>query len=130
MCSNKFNAIILAMKNEANNKAKQIEDMKKKRARLFEEILAHEDLMDGTFIERYSTCSRDGCKCHDGDKHGPRYYFAVTRDGRQKQHYVRKGNKDLVLAGIDSYHQVQELLYEITEINRELIDLEDASELS
>ena len=49
---------------------------------LLEELPRLSLLIHGSYFERYSTCSRKGCACHEGRRHGPRAYVALRSAGR------------------------------------------------
>ena len=80
-------------------------------------------LIRGSYFERFSTCSRPNCACHEGQRHGPRSYVAVTQGKRQRQHYVPKGQQDAVKLGVDQYHDLLEIMCQVTLINLELMRL-------
>ncbi len=81
----------------------------------------HTGVLHGTWVERYTVCSRKNCKCHYGEKHGPRYHLAVMEDGKQRQHYIRMGNKDLAMKGLEHNRIVEQILQKMTKINLELM---------
>ncbi len=91
------------------------------RATLTEELSTLSHLLRGSWVERYSVCSRPGCKCHQGERHGPRHYLVINEDGRQRQKYVANSQADAALAGISQYHRSREIVERITQINLELI---------
>ena len=78
-------------------------------------------IIRGTAFERYSVCSRPNCKCHTGEKHGPRHYVSVTGNGRQRQHYVPNSQVETVYRGVRQYHRVLSMIDEITTINLRLM---------
>lgn len=45
-----------------------------------ESIEAVEETSSGTVVIRKNTCGSEGCKCQNGELHGP-YKYVVTRDG-------------------------------------------------
>ena len=81
--------------------------------------LAH--ILHGSWVERYSVCSRPDCKCHRGEKHGPRYYLVVNEDGRQRQKYIPKSQVPAARNGVEEHRRMQEIAKRITEINLKLI---------
>lgn len=99
----------------------KIEKLLKDRRRLLNELAAAPVLFRGTWMERYMTCTRPNCKCHRGEKHGPRGYLSVVQDGKQKMHYIRQRDQNLVKRGIANNERLQKLLLEITSINLELL---------
>jgi len=66
------------------------------RARLLRQLSTLSRLLRGSLFERFSTCTRRLCRCHQGRPHGPRTYLAVTSGKRQRQHYVPKSQRDAV----------------------------------
>lgn len=91
------------------------------RERLLDELSSLTHVLHGTWIERYSTCSRENCRCHRGDKHGPRYYVVINEAGKQRQKYIPLSQAAAATEGIEQYQRLQEIVAEITRINLELI---------
>lgn len=98
-----------------------LQKLLERRKQLVNELSQYPGLLRGTWVERYTVCSRPNCKCHNGEKHGPRYHVAVMEDGKQKQHYVRLENKELALSGLKQNEIIENILQEITKINLELM---------
>lgn len=100
---------------------RRIEALLERRAELLNELAKKAWLLRGTWAERYSTCMRPNCKCHQGEKHGPRYYLSIARQGKKREVYIRRRHEDLVRKGIAQYQTVDDILLQITEINLELL---------
>lgn len=92
-----------------------------RRTSLLEELGSLTQVLHGSWVERYSVCSRKGCKCHQGNRHGPRYYVVVSEDGHQRQKYISLSQVPAALKGIEQYQRLQAIVEEITQINLELI---------
>jgi hypothetical protein len=92
-----------------------------KRTRLLEELSSLTKVLHGSWIERYSVCARKGCRCHQGERHGPRYYVVVNEAGRQRQRYVPLSQVATALEGIAQYQRLQTIVEEITRVNLELM---------
>ena len=95
--------------------------MQRERKRLLGELSEISLVLRGSYLERFSTCSRPGCSCHEGKRHGPRSYVVVTRDKVQRQVYVPQGQVEVVRRGIAGYHRLLEIVDRITSINLELM---------
>ena len=93
----------------------------KERAELLAEMGTLSQLLHGTWVERYSVCSRPGCRCHSGDRHGPRHYLVVNLNGRQRQKYVSNSQVEVAQAGLAQYRRLQEIVDRITYLNLTLI---------
>ncbi len=92
---------------------------------LFREITALTDVLWGNILERYTTCSRPNCRCHQGERHGPRYYLVTTEDGRQKQRYLPVRHASKIRKAAEQRKQLETILREITQINLELMEAEE-----
>ena len=103
----------------------KIQKLLERRKQLAEELVNHTGVLHGTWVERFTVCSRPNCACHRGEKHGPRYHLAVMEDGKQRQHYIRLAQKEQALKGLEHDRVIEDILQEITRINLELMK-EDA----
>jgi hypothetical protein len=94
---------------------------KRERQRLLDELSHLTKLIRGSFFERFSTCTRPTCACHQGQRHGPRGYVAVKDGRRQRQYYVPQNQTDAIQHGIQQYHRLLEIVDRISSINLELM---------
>jgi hypothetical protein len=94
-----------------------INSLKQERDELLNEIAGLSKLLHGSWVERYSTCSNKKCKCHKGEKHGPRRYLVVNENGRQKQKYIANRLVEEAKVGIQQHHRLKEIVDRMTEIN-------------
>ena len=84
------------------------------------------EVMRASLLERMTQCSKPGCKCMRGEKHGPAYYLTVSYSkGKTRQAYVAKDRKKIAEAWIGNYRRVREALEEISRINLELLRLKE-----
>lgn len=85
-----------------------------------------DEVLRGSLLERMTQCSKPGCKCMRGEKHGPAYYLTVSYSkGKTRQVYLPKDRKKIVEAWIGNYRRVWEALEEISRINLELLRLKE-----
>jgi uncharacterized protein DUF6788 len=80
-----------------------------------------EQVLAGTLIEQGRRCGRPGCRCADGEPHGPYAYFTPRPSGRGRARYV-----PATLAGVARRYlgrgtEVEAVLAEISAINAELL---------
>lgn len=92
-----------------------------RRGRLLKKLEALTLVVHGSYLERLSTCSRKGCTCHQGKKHGPRAYVVIHRDGRQRQVYVPQEQVAPIREGLRQHGQALALLRQVTDINLKLM---------
>ena len=91
------------------------------RCRLLSELSALAGMLHGSWVERYSVCSRPGCRCKSGERHGPRHYLVIRKEGRQRQKYVPNSQVAAARKGVAAYQRVGEIVERITEINLSLM---------
>jgi len=101
--------------------AKDKKKLQEEVTELLAELSRLRKVLHGSWVVRYSTCSNRNCRCHRGEKHGPRHYLVVNENGKQWQKYVPNSQIDAVLAGIEEYKHALSLLDRISEINIQLM---------
>lgn len=82
------------------------------------------DCLRASFVERFSRCGKSQCQCqHGGDKHGPFYYLTqCLAVGRINKFLLKTPSQQkFAREGIAHYHQLQEHLEELSQINAELL---------
>lgn len=83
-------------------------------------------VLRASLIERYTQCGKPGCKCMQGEKHGPAYYLTVSyAKGRTRQVYVPKDLQPVAARWVQNYHHAIAVLEELSDINLELIRRKD-----
>ncbi len=98
-----------------------LEKLIEERTELLEKLASLTQLLHGSWVERYSVCSRPNCKCKQGERHGPRHYLVINQNGRQRQKYIPKSQAKAAQNGIAQYRKLQKVIDRITEINLILI---------
>ena len=77
--------------------------------------------MKGSLVMRATRCGRPGCKCAQGEKHGPYLYVSVFREGRTRSVYVPQHLEGEVRRWVESARQIESDIAEITWLNAELL---------
>jgi len=79
-------------------------------------------ILRGSLIERYKRCGHPGCKCQQGQGHGPKYYLSISQaGGRPEMDYVPEEYSQQVSDYLQNFQQVRQVLEKICNINRELL---------
>jgi hypothetical protein len=99
-----------------------------RRRKLVQQLGRLGPVLRASLIQRFTRCGKAGCKCMQGEKHGPAYYLTVSyAKGRTRQVYVAKDLLPLAQSWVRNYHQAMTVLEEISSINLELIRLKQAA---
>ena len=102
----------------SNNTEKELQ---KERAGLLAELATLSRLLHGSWVERYSVCSRPDCNCRRGERHGPRHYLVVNEAGRQRQKYVANSQVKAALEGLAQHRRLRQIVDRITQLNLNLM---------
>jgi len=102
----------------SNTTAKELQ---KDRAKLLAELSTLSRLLHGSWVERYSVCSRPDCKCRRGERHGPRHYLVVNEAGHQRQKYVANSQVKAAMKGLAQHRRLREIVDQITQLNLALM---------
>jgi len=80
-----------------------------------------EHVLAGSLAEQSRRCGRAGCRCADGEPHGPYAYFTPRPGGRGRARYVPAALEDAVRRCLQRSAEVEDALAEISAINAELL---------
>jgi len=92
-----------------------------RRRALAERLGSVEEVLAGTLAEQTRRCGKAGCRCADGEPHGPYAYFTARPRGRGRAKYVPAGVVGVVRRYLQRGEQVETVLAEISAINAELL---------
>jgi hypothetical protein len=93
-------------------------ELRSRRDRLAASLPGAAGFLAGSLAEQRRTCGKKGCRCAEGESHGPYAYLAVA--GRMV--YVPAVQGDAVRARLEGSARLREALEEISAINLELLD--------
>ena len=92
-----------------------------RRRALAERLGSVEEVLAGTLAEQTRRCGKAGCRCADGQPHGPYTYFTARPQGRGRARYVPAEVAEVVRRYLQRGEQVETVLAEISAINAELL---------
>ena len=80
-----------------------------------------EQVLAGSLAEQPRRCGRPGCRCAEGEPHGPYAYFTPRPAGRGRARYVPAALAGAVRHCLRRGTEVEAVLAEISAINAELL---------
>jgi hypothetical protein len=92
-----------------------------RRHRLVARLGEAETLLAGSLVEQNRRCGKAGCRCAEGEPHGPYVYFAPKTAGRGRLRYVPAALVEVVRRCVQTGVEVEGVLAEISAINAELL---------
>jgi hypothetical protein len=106
-------------KNSLNDAS--VGDLQARRAVLARDLPSVEGVLRGSLQRQYRKCGRKGCRCNQGELHGPYLYLAVRNQERRGLVYVSADVAQEVERRVEVAGKVEEVLAEISAINIELL---------
>jgi hypothetical protein len=108
---------------------RSIRSIQQAQQRLLREMTAlAERAIFGSLSETYRTCGQPGCRCKQGEKHGPHLYISFRgEEGKTTGYYVPQALGAAVRDGIEAWKQFQARARELAELNRERLWVSHAS---
>jgi hypothetical protein len=99
-----------------------VAQLRARRRRLGRALRSAETTLRGSLVTQGRRCGREGCRCAEGELHGPYIYITLRKSrGRGGLLYVPAELAKLVRERIELTAQLQASLEEISEINLELL---------
>src|SRR6476619_4018881 len=92
-----------------------------RRRRLMARLGDAELVLTGPLVEQTRRCGKAGCRCAEGEPHGPYVYFAPKTAGRGRLRYVPAALVEVVRRCVQTGVEVEGVLAEISAINAELL---------
>ena len=96
-------------------------DLRARRASLASQLPGLEGLVRGSLQRQYRRCGKVGCRCAQGEPHGPYVYLAVRTKERRGMVYVPAEAVQVVERLVGETDQIEASLAEISAINIELL---------
>ena len=81
------------------------------------------NLLKGSLIERFTVCTKSGCRCARGHKHGPYLYVSIFDGKRSRQVYVPKRMQQEIRSWVKNYENTKRLIDKISARSIDLIKL-------
>ena len=80
-------------------------------------------LIHASLLERFLTCGRPKCSCHQGQKHGPFFYLNRCLPKGRMSSLLLKSDAQITQArqAVQAYRQLLETLDQLSWINLELL---------
>jgi hypothetical protein len=97
--------------------------LRQRKARLLRSLKLPHHLIHASLLERFLTCGRPNCSCHQGQKHGPFFYLNRCLPKGRMSSLLLKSDAQVIQArqAVQAYRQLLETLDQLSWINLELL---------
>ena len=96
--------------------------LRQRKTALLRQLALPPQAIRASVVERYGTCGKSNCACHQGKKHGPYYYLTQCLAAGRVQKFLLKSEADRKSAreATAAFSGFYEGLEELSQINTEL----------
>jgi hypothetical protein len=98
-----------------------VRQLRTRRARLARQLPDIEATLRGALQRQMRRCGKAGCRCADGELHGPYLYLSVRTGTRSRLLYVPAEVVDDVARRVEATGRIDAALTKISAINLELL---------
>src|SRR3989442_15871886 len=109
------------MKYKTRLRTLSVRQLRTRRARMARQLPDIEATLRGALHRQMRRCGKAGCRCADGELHGPYIYISVRIDGRSHLLYVPTDAVDAVTRRVEATGRIEAALAKISAINLELL---------
>ena len=103
---------------------KEMVTLSARRQQCENELLAFRHSMaKGSLYSQYTSCAKAGCRCMNGQKHGPFYYLSFKEEGRSRVQYIGKLVPPRLAKQLERYREFGKRLHELRKLDRSLTEL-------
>ena len=77
--------------------------------------------LEGSLVSQMRRCGKEGCRCSQGELHGPYVYLSIRRDADRRLVYIPADLAEAVQRHLALTGQIESTLATISAINLELL---------
>jgi hypothetical protein len=97
--------------------------LRQRKAALLRQLATPPQAIRASVVERFGTCGKANCACHQGHKHGPYYYLTQCLAPGRVQKFLLKSAADrqAARAATAAFNGFYDGLEELSQLNTELL---------
>ena len=97
-----------------------VRQLRARRRRLAAALADPQASLEGSLVSQMRRCGKEGCRCAQGELHGPYVYLSISRGSDQRLLYVPAELAEVVRHHVRLTEQIEATLTAISSINLEL----------
>jgi hypothetical protein len=97
-----------------------VRQLRARRQRLAQALADPAASLKGSLVSQMRRCGREGCRCAQGELHGPYVYLSISRGSERRLLYVPAELAEVVRQHVSLTEQIEATLAAISAINLEL----------
>jgi uncharacterized protein DUF6788 len=109
------------MHTEPDLSSLSVRQLRARRRRLAASLVDPQASLEGTLVRQMRRCGKEGCRCTQGELHGPYVYLSISRGGDRRLVYVPAELAEVVRGHVAVTERIASALAGISAINLELL---------
>ncbi len=98
-----------------------VRQLRARRRRLATALANPQASLEGSVVNQLRRCGKEGCRCAQGELHGPYVYLSISRGSDRRLLYVPAELAEVVRHHVSLTEQIEATLAAISAINLELL---------
>jgi hypothetical protein len=98
-----------------------VRQLRARRRRLAAALADPQASLEGSLVSQMRRCGKEGCRCAQGELHGPYVYLSISRGAIRRLLYVPAELAEIVRRHVALTEQIEARLAAISTINLELL---------
>jgi hypothetical protein len=98
-----------------------VRQLRARRRRLATALADPQASLEGSLVSQMRRCGKEGCRCAQGELHGPYVYLSISRGADRRLLYVPAELAEVVQRHVGLTQQIESTLAAISAINLELL---------
>ena len=98
-----------------------VRQLRARRRRLAASLANPQASLEGSLVSQMRRCGKEGCRCTQGELHGPYVYLSISRGANRRLVYVPAELAAVVQQHLQLNEQIEASLAAISAINLELL---------
>ena len=98
-----------------------VRQLRSRRRRLATSLADPQASLEGSLVSQMRRCGKEGCRCAQGELHGPYVYLSISRGAKRRLLYVPAELAEVVHHHVSLTEQIESTLAAISAINLELL---------
>jgi len=98
-----------------------VRQLRARRQRLAAALADPQANLEGSLVSQMRRCGKEGCRCAQGELHGPYVYLSISRGVERRLLYVPAELAEVVHHHVSLTEQIESTLAAISAINLELL---------
>jgi len=97
-----------------------VRQLRARRRRLAASLADPQASLEGSLVSQMRRCGKEGCRCAQGELHGPYVYLSINRGANRRLLYVPAELAEVVRRHVSLTEKIESTLAAISTINLEL----------